>query len=233
MTEKEFIKFLEASNIPCTEKMLEDLKKYVVLLQEYNKKFNLTSIEGTKEIYLKHFCDSLLPCNYFNISDYRELVDIGTGAGFPGLVLKIFNPDLHLYLIESNSKKCEFLKVITKELNLSNVEIINERAEDFAIKNVDRFELVISRAVADLRILTELSLPLVKEKGLFIAMKGKVGEELQNSEKTINLLNGKAIDVIKYKLPILDHDRSLIIIEKRAKTPKGYPRKYNEILKSN
>lgn len=233
MTEKEFIKFLQENNIKFEQEMLIKLKKYQEILQEYNKKFNLTAIVDTEEVYLKHFCDSLLVATFINFENYSEVVDIGTGAGFPGLVLKIFFPNLKLYLIESNGKKCQFLNVVCVELNLKNVTIINDRAENFALNNLDKFEIVISRAVASLKVLAELCLPLLRSNGLFIAMKGKEGDEISESENIINKLKGELVKVEKYKLPVLNHDRLLIIIKKIDLTPKGYPRNYQEIVKKH
>ena len=233
MTEKEFISFLNNNKIAYTKEMLEQLRAYKDLLQEYNEKFNLTAIVLDNEIYLKHFCDSLLLLNYIRIDSFESLVDVGTGAGIPGIILKIFNPKVHVSLIESNGKKCSFLKIVKEKLKLSNLEIINNRAEEYAIKNVDKYDVVISRAVASLKILTELCLPLAKEGGIFIAMKGKLEEELLESEQIIKKLNGKIIDIRKYKLPCLEHDRSIVVVKKIGNNPVGYPRKYSEILKSN
>ena len=233
MNEKEFIKFLDENNINNNEKELDQLTEYKNLLKEYNQKYNLTAIIEDKEIYLKHFCDSLLLLKYFDFNNNINLVDIGTGAGFPGMVLKIFKPNLKLYLIESNGKKCSFLHVVKEKLNMTEVEIVNCRAEDYAVNNIDKFDVVVSRAVANLKVLVELSLPLVKKNGVFIAMKGKLEEELTDSNRIISKLNGKILDIKKYKLPVLEHDRSIVIIQKTDKNPKGYPRKYNEIVKSN
>lgn len=233
MTEKEFIQFLINNSIIYDGDVLQKLRDYCELLKEYSVKFNLTAITKDDEIYLKHFCDSILLQQFIKIEDFPELIDVGTGAGFPGIVLKIFNEDLKLYLVESNTKKCQFLKLLCEKLNLSKVEIINERAETFALMNLDRFSLVVSRAVSNLKVLTELCLPLVKKDGLFIAMKGKEEDEIKASQKTVSILKGEIIQIEKYKLPVLNHDRSLIIIKKTGKTPKGYPRSYDKIIKNN
>lgn len=233
MTEKEFTIFLQDNKINFDEDMLAKLKQYQELLQEYNQKFNLTAIINTEEIYLKHFCDSLLVSQFIDFKNYGELVDVGTGAGFPGIVLKIFFPKLKLYLLESNGKKCQFLNVICSSLSLENVVVINDRVENFALDNLDKFEIVISRAVASLKVLAELCLPLLKINGLFIAMKGKEDEEVSESKTIINKLKGELAKVEKYKLPLLDHDRSLIIIKKTDLTPRGYPRNYQEIIKKH
>ncbi len=232
MIEKKFKLILQENNINFDELVLTNLAKYCQLLQEYNQKFNLTALVSTEDIYLKHFLDSIITTKYFRLDTFPDLVDVGTGAGFPGLILKIFNPGLRLVLVESNSKKCQFLKVVCEELNLTNVEIVNDRVEVFALKKLDTFSLVISRAVADLRILSELCLPLLKVGGIFIAMKGKLSEEVKLSEKIIKNLNGEIKSVVEYKLPFLDHERTLILAEKKAKTPNGYPRSYDKILKS-
>ncbi len=232
MTEKEFIKFLEDNNISFDEKKLGQLRKYQELLQEYNQKFNLTAITDTEEIYLKHFCDSIIVSNYIDFNIKEEIVDIGTGAGFPGVVLSIFFPKIKVYLIESNGKKCQFLTVLKEALNLGNIVIVNDRAENFALNNLDKFAIVISRAVANLSVLAELGLPLLKKDGLFIAMKGK-DDEVKESQKIINKLNGEVIKVENYRLPVLNHERVVVIIKKTNLTPKGYPRSYQEIIKKH
>lgn len=232
MTEQEFISFLQVSNIPFDDGVLKKLNTYRELLQEYNKKFNLTAITKTEEIYLKHFYDSIIVSDFVNFNLYQEIVDVGTGAGFPGVVLGIFFPKLKVFLIESNGKKCEFLKVLKETLALNNISIINDRAETFALKSLDKFAIVISRAVADLAVLAELCLPLLKPDGLFIAMKGKE-DELAKSKRIITKLKGKLAKIENYQLPLLNHDRSLIIIKKDGITPKGYPRNYQEIIKKH
>lgn len=232
MIEEKFKLILQENNITFDDSVLTNLVKYCKLLQEYNQKFNLTAIVSTEDIYLKHFLDSIIITKYFNLNNSSDLVDVGTGAGFPGIVLKIFNPNLKLFLVESNSKKCQFLKVVCEELNLKNVDIINDRVENFALKKLDSFSLVISRAVADLRMLSELCLPLLKVGGTFIAMKGKLSEEVKLSEKNIKSLNGEIKSVVEYKLPFLEHERTLVVVEKKAKTPNGYPRSYDKIIKS-
>jgi len=233
MIEESFKKVLTENNINFNEEVLVKLNEYCKLLQEYNQKFNLTAIVATEDIYLKHFLDSIMLTKYFAIDEYLDIVDVGTGAGFPGIVLKLFNPNLKLFLIESNGKKCQFLKVVCDKLDLKNVEIINARVEDFARNKLDSFSLVISRAVADLSILAELCLPLLKVKGIFIAMKGKSSDEIKSSEKIIKKLKGEIKNTIEYQLPVLNHERSLVIIEKRDKTPNGYPRSYDKIIKNH
>ncbi|HOP65513.1 MAG TPA: 16S rRNA (guanine(527)-N(7))-methyltransferase RsmG [Bacilli bacterium] len=230
MNETEFKAFLVQNKIIFDDTIIKNLAKYCDFLLEYNKKFNLTSITTREEIYLKHFADSILLMNYIKFD--KELVDVGTGAGFPGIIIKIFNKNLKLCLIESNNKKCQFLQELIKELNLTDVKIINTRAEKYSLKNLDKYEIVVSRAVADLKILTELCLPLVKIGGKFIAMKGKTTAEIENSQKTIQKLNGTITNIYKYKLPIVNHDRSIVEITKKSNTPKGYPRDYSKIIKS-
>ena len=157
-------------NIEVTEKNLNDLNIYKEMLLEYNKKFNLTAIKTEEDIYLKHFYDSLTLSKIVDLKGDLKLLDIGTGAGFPGLVLKIFYPNLEVTLLDSNHKKITFLEQVIKRLNLKNITCINTRAENLPDQYREYFDIVTSRAVANLRILCELSLPFLKIKGKFIAM---------------------------------------------------------------
>lgn len=227
-----FIKEVEKLNISVTKENLASLAKYKDLLVEYNKKFNLTAIKSDEEIYLKHFYDSLTLIKAYSLNGNLKLLDIGTGAGFPGIVLKIFYPDLELTLLDSNHKKIAFLEVVIKELNLKNVTCINSRAENLPKTYREYFDIVTSRAVAHLRILLELSIPYLKVGGKLIAMKGLSEEEIKESAKILEKLDSTIVDTIKFNLPIEGSNRSLVIIQKNKKTNEIYPRSYDKIVKN-
>lgn len=232
MTKEELIHELTKLKIKVTEQNLKDLDRYKDLLIEYNKKFNLTAIKTEEEIYLKHFYDSLTLVKAINLEDKLSILDIGTGAGFPGLVLKIFYPNLEVTLLDSNHKKILFLETVIKELNLKNITCINSRAENLSSEYREYFDVATSRAVSELRILCELSIPYLKVGGKLIAMKGNKDEEIKESNKILEKLDSKIIDIIKFNLPIEESNRSLIIIEKMKKTNSLYPRNYDKIVKN-
>ena len=227
-----FIKEVEKLNISVTKENLASLAKYKDLLVEYNKKFNLTAIKSDEEIYLKHFYDSLTLIKAYSLNGNLKLLDIGTGAGFPGIVLKIFYPDLELTLLDSNHKKIAFLEVVIKELNLKKVTCINSRAENSPKTYREYFDIVTSRAVAHLRILLELSIPYLKIGGKLIAMKGLSEEEIKESAKILEKLDSTIVDTIKFNLPIEGSNRSLVIVQKNKKTNEIYPRSYDKIVKN-
>ena len=232
MSIEEFIKELTKLNIVPTQKNLNDLEKYSELLMEYNKKFNLTAIKTKKEIYLKHFYDSLTLIKAVDLTKNLKLLDIGTGAGFPGLVLKIFYPDLEITLLDSNHKKIMFLEEVIRNLHLKNIKCLNIRAENLGDAYREYFDIVTSRAVSHLRILAELSIPYLKVKGKLIAMKANYEKEVEESTKILNKLNSKIQAIETFKLPIEESNRALIIIEKEKETNKIYPRNYDKIVKS-
>lgn len=165
MNKEEFILELSKLNIELTEDQLNNLNTYKDYLIEYNSHTNLTTITDPEEIYLKHFYDSLTIAKVIDLKEYNSLIDVGTGAGFPGMVLKIVYPNLNVTLLDSNNKKTKFLSELKDKLNLDNLNIINERSEEFALNHLETFDIVTSRAVANLRVLTELCLPMVKENG--------------------------------------------------------------------
>ena len=227
-----FIKEIAKLNIKPTKKNLEELEKYKEMLIEYNQKFNLTAIKTDEEIYLKHFYDSLTLIKGINLEGNLKLLDIGTGAGFPGLVLKIFYPNLKVTLLDSNHKKIMFLEAVIKELNLTNITCINARAESLPSDYREYFDIVTSRAVANLCILSELSIPYLKVGGNLIAMKGISDEEIKESEDILTKLDSIITKIITFNLPIENSNRSLIIIEKKKETNKTYPRQYDKIVKN-
>lgn len=229
MNKEEFEESLKTIGINPTNEQLVKLEIYKNTLIEYNEHTNLTAIKEESAIYLKHFYDSLTLNKYLKEND--KVLDIGTGAGFPGMVLAIFNPNIKFILLDSNNKKIKFLEYLNQKLNLQNIELINDRAENYIRNNLEKFDVVTSRAVADLRILVELSLPALKIKGLFLAMKANLDEELKNAKDTIEILNGKIIKEEKITLPVENSNRTILIIEHIKKTEPIYPRSYDKILK--
>ncbi len=225
----EFINECKKLDINIEEIYIKKLEIYKKLLQEWNYKINLTTIIQDDDIYLKHFYDSLCISKAVKLEN-QELCDFGTGAGFPGLVLAIIFNNLKVTLIESNNKKITFLYEVVKLLNLSNVNIINSRVEEFGKKNRELFDIVTCRAVSNLNIILELSSSLVKVGGLFIPLKSNIKEELYDSLSNISKLSYKLVDTIKYKLPKEMSDRTLIIFKKIKKTDNKYPRNYNVIV---
>ena len=225
----EFIEQLKLINIVIDDKQIEQLNKYYELLIEYNKVMNLTGITEKKQVYLKHFYDSLTIAKIINLENEDNLCDIGTGAGFPGLVIKILFPKLKITLVDSLNKRIEFLKKVIKELKLDNIEAIHERAEDFAKKNREKYDVATTRAVAPLNILLEYTVPILKENKYFIAYKGNISQEINNSKNAFNKLNCQVEKIEEFKLPIEESVRNLIKIKKIKKTNIKFPRKYSEI----
>ena len=232
MNKDEFIKELEKINIKVTEKQLMMLDVYYKMLIDYNKHTNLTRITNEQDVYLKHFYDSLTIIKAVDLKN-KTLIDVGTGAGFPGLVLKIIFPTLKVTLLDSLNKRIEFLKLVINNLNLENINVIHQRAEEYALSNREKFDIVTSRAVSSLPILSELCIPMVKLNGYFIAMKAEAKQELENSKKAIKTLGGVIKDIVIFKLPKDNGLRTLIIIEKKQITSVKYPRKFSEIKKKS
>lgn len=218
-------------NLIIDEDIINKLDKYVDLLNQWNKKFNLTTILQTDKVYLKHFYDSLCLYKTRLLKDNISICDFGTGAGFPGLVLKIIEPTIKLTLIESNNKKCTFLKEVVKELDLNGVEILNVRTEEYAKKNRELFDIVTCRAVSSLKIITELAIPLVKINGYFVPLKANAHEEIKESKLILEELDSKIENIISYELPIENSQRNIIVIKKLKETNKKYPREYKNIVK--
>lgn len=202
--------------------------KYIDILLEWNSKVNLTAITDTDEIIVKHFLDSLAVLGNLPIGNCRSLLDIGTGAGFPGVPIKIANQKIKVVLLDSLNKRVSFLRHLIAELNLQEISALHGRAEDYA-RDQDyrgKFDLVVSRAVAKMSVLAELCLPFVKIGGLFVAYKGpKAEEEVIEAEYALTLLGAKVVNLEKVKLPETEDERVLVIISKENETPEKYPRK--------
>ena len=232
MSKEEFILELKKLNINLDDVQLKQLDKYYNLLVEYNKLMNLTGITEEKEVYLKHFYDSLTLIKVVDLKEISTLCDIGTGAGFPGLVLKIVFPKLHVTLLDSLDKRCKYLKTVIDELKLDNIEVIHARAEEYAKENRNKFDITTARAVAHLSILLEYAIPMTKLKGYFIALKSNVDEELKEANKALEILNTKLIDKEQFNLPIENSKRTIIKFQKEKDNLK-YPRKNSEIKKQH
>jgi 16S rRNA (guanine527-N7)-methyltransferase len=231
MTEKQFKEELKKINIELNDIQSKQLEKYYELLIEYNKVMNLTNIVEKDQVYLKHFYDSLTIIKIIDLNKVNSLCDIGTGAGFPGMVLKIVFPNLKVTLLDSLNKRINFLNKVIEELDLKNIETIHTRAEDYAKENRNKFDITTARAVAHLSTLLEYSIPMTKENGYFVALKGNIEQEKEEVENALKVLNSKIEDIIYFELPDNQGNRSLIKI-KKEKDNKKYPRKNSEIKKN-
>ena len=223
---KVFMEYAKKIYIDINEEQINKFYDYMNLLIEWNKKINLTAITDYNEIILKHFVDSLTINKYIKENNY--VVDVGTGAGFPGIPLKIIRDDINIVLVDSLNKRINFLNEVIKELNLKNIETVHARAEEFGRnkKYRQKFDVATSRAVANLSTLSEYMIPLVKINGRCICMKGKeIKEELKDSLNAIKVLGGKVENVEEFELADNDINRSIIYILKEKDTPNKYPRK--------
>ncbi len=232
MNREEFITAVKELGISITDKQLEQLNKYYKALVEWNKKINLTSITEEKDVYLKHFYDSLTLFKEYDLTKDVSLCDVGTGAGFPGIVLKIVFPNLKITLVDSLQKRLKFLDYVIKLLDLKDVELVHERMEDYSKQNEEKFDIITSRAVAKTKILVEISFKALKISGHLILMKSSFEEELSDAEKIIKDIGGEVINVNTFKLPIENSQRALINIKKVRKTEAKYPRSIDKIKKS-
>lgn len=219
---------LQELNIQLDNRQLEQFNIYYELLIEWNKVMNLTGITEKEEVNEKHFIDSLSIVKAININSVHSIIDIGTGAGFPGIPLKIAFPHLKIVLLDSLNKRINFLNAVIDTLKLENIYTIHGRAEDYAKQSEyrEQFDICVSRAVANLSTLSEYCIPYVKTGGMFIPYKsGEIDEELLHAKKAIHILGGKLDDVVKFQLPNSEINRSFVIISKKTNTSKKYPRK--------
>lgn len=215
--------------ISLTEQMYNQFEIYADFLVEYNKNVNLTAITEGKDILIKHFLDSVLVDKYCNIPENASIIDVGTGAGFPSVPLKIYRPDLNITLLDSLNKRITFLQVLCEKIDIK-AEFIHGRAEDFG-KNPEyreKFDVSCARAVANLAVLSEFCLPFVKKGGLFISMKG-LNEDIRQAENAVDILGGSLKDDIVYSLE--NDGRRIAVIEKISQTSTKYPRNSGQIKK--
>lgn len=231
---KIFEKKLDMLGIQLSEKQKKQFSMYYDLLIEWNKVMNLTGITEKEEVNEKHFVDSLSVVKAAEINSIGNLIDIGTGAGFPGIPLKIAFPELKITLLDSLNKRIKFLNTVIDNLELENITTIHGRAEDYAKmpKYREQYDICVSRAVANLSTLSEYCLPYVKMGGMFIPYKsGNIDEELQQSKNALHILGGRIDNVIKFQLPDSEISRSFVQIKKEKNTPKKYPRKAGQPTK--
>ena len=214
--------------ISLTEKQLSQFQKFYELVIDWNTKINLTAITDEKEFAIKHVIDSLTLWDEEKFSSVKKVLDVGTGAGFPAIPIKIFKPNIEIFLLDSLAKRVEFLKTVVNKLNLDGVTCIHGRAEDLARQKNFResFDLVTARAVARLNIISEYCLPFVKIGGTFAAMKGKnFSDEVAEAENAVKILGGGKIICVEKNLPEIPDARAVIYIDKKKSTPKNFPRK--------
>lgn len=229
-----FVPRLAEKGIELSQQQLEQFDLYYRLLVEWNEKINLTAITEENEVYTKHFYDSISASFYYPLKEIQTVADIGGGAGFPSVPLKICFPHLRMTIIDSLQKRINFLELVAKELGLTGLTPVHSRAEDAGQnpKYREQFDVVTARAVARLNILSEFCMPLVKIGGNFVAMKGsEVSLELNEAKKAIKTLGGKTKKVETFSLPDEAGERNIIIIDKLEATPKAYPRKAGTPIK--
>lgn len=228
MNPEQFTTELQKKGIELSDRQLEQFAIYFQTLVEWNEKINLTALTSEADVYLKHFYDSISAAFYYDFNEVVHICDVGAGAGFPSIPLKICFPHLHISIVDSLNKRIGFLNHLADQLELDNVTFYHSRAEDFGknAKYRETFDVVMARAVARMSVLSELCLPLSKIKGSFIAMKGaQANEELADAGKAIQTLGGKVSMTQTFSLPQEDSERSIVIVNKDRKTPKKYPRK--------
>ena len=220
---KELQEKAEQININLNKEQIKKIYDYMSLLIEWNEKINLTAITEPSEIILKHFIDSLTIQNY--LKEAGQLIDVGTGAGFPGIPLNIINSKVKYTLLDSLNKRIQFLEEVINKLQLENIEAIHGRAEEFAKIKRESYDIATSRAVAPLNILLEYLLPLIKINGKCICMKGSNIEEIKDAENALKILGGEIEKIEKITLPESNIERNIILVKKIKETPLKYPRK--------
>ena len=231
---EQFVALLNDKDITLNERQLEQFDIYYRELVEWNEKMNLTGITERDAVYEKHFYDSLSLSFFVNLNDIKSIADIGSGAGFPSIPLKIVFPHLKVVIVDSLNKRITFLKHLCEQLGLEDVECVHGRAEDIArdVKYRDKFDLVTARAVARLNVLSEFCLPFVKVDGIFASMKGSsMKEELVEAKFAFKELKGKLVSEHHLTLPFEESERYIVCIKKTFGTPKKYPRKAGTPLK--
>lgn len=224
MNIEQFTAALEEKGITLSPVQLEQFETYFRMLVEWNEKMNLTSITEKEEVYLKHFYDSISASFFIDFHKVTTICDIGAGAGFPSIPLKICFPHLHVTIVDSLQKRITFLNELAKGLNLQDTTFYHDRAETFGQRKEKResYDLVTARAVARLSVLSELCLPLVKKEGLFVALKASAAdEEMQAGKKAVTVLGGEVVEKHSFVLPLEESERNIIVIKKKKQTPKN------------
>lgn len=228
MNIEQFQSALAERGIVLSEEQLAQFNRYYELLVEWNEKMNLTAITEREDVYMKHFFDSITAGFYIDLTKPLRLLDVGAGAGFPSIPLKIVFPDLNVTIIDSLNKRITFLNHLASELGLEDVQFVHGRAEEMGQKpeHREQYDLVTARAVARMSVLSELCLPFARTGGSFVAMKAaSASDEMDTAKKAIQTLGGKTDDVFSFKLPIENSERTIIVVRKEKQTPKKYPRK--------
>ncbi|CAM4389396.1 16S rRNA (guanine(527)-N(7))-methyltransferase RsmG [Paenibacillus phoenicis] len=224
----QFCSLLQEHGIEVSEEQLKQFERYYEELVSWNEKMNLTGITEREQVYIKHFYDSISLAFHVPMGEIESMADIGSGAGFPGIPLKICFPHLQLTIVDSLNKRIQFLQHVVNELGLNQVRLLHGRAEDLGRQEDlrDAFDLVTARAVARMAILNEFCLPFVKPGGLFVAMKGSNPEdEVKEAARSLSELKGKWVSTPAFSLPLENSERHLVLIQKTAPTPQKYPRK--------
>ena len=228
MNEQQFIEALKEKGIVLTDTQIAQFRKYFELLVEWNEKMNLTAITDLEGVYLKHFYDSISASFYFDFTKVTTVCDVGAGAGFPSIPIKICFPHLHVTIVDSLNKRITFLNHLSEQLKLENVNFVHARAEEFGqnAKYREQFDVVTARAVARLSVLSELCVPLAKNGGYFVALKAAAGpDELKDAKKAIATLGVELKEEFAFLLPVEESERTLYVFDKVKNTPKKYPRK--------
>ena len=228
----EFNKLLANINIELSDRQLEQFEIYFKFLVEYNEYVNLTAITEEEDVYIKHFYDSILVGQVLDLTTVNSICDVGSGAGFPSIPLKIVYPHLNVTIVDGLDKRITFLKQLVSKLGLTNVNLVHGRAEEYAKDHRESFDMVTARAVARANILNELCIPLVKVGGNFVSMKGKNAEEEINEGNSLSILKGKIVNQAEYYLPKEESKRVLIVINHFEKCPNKYPRAFASIKKN-
>ncbi|MFD0698491.1 16S rRNA (guanine(527)-N(7))-methyltransferase RsmG [Paenibacillus sp. GCM10027628] len=233
--QQQFVQLLQEHDLTLTPQQLDQFEQYYKTLVEWNEKMNLTAITEREQVYMKHFYDSLSLSFYYPMGQVSSIADIGSGAGFPSIPLKIAFPNIQVTIVDSLNKRILFLRELVSLLGLKDTECVHGRAEDISRMPAyrDQFDLVTARAVARLSVLNEFCLPFVKKGGTFMAMKGsEIEEEMTEASYSLSELKGKIVKVDRMQLPVEESVRHFVRIEKTATTPGKYPRKAGIPLKS-
>ena len=228
MNQEQFVEALREKGIELTSEQLQQFHKYFELLVEWNEKMNLTAITDQPSVYLKHFYDSISMAFYVDFSKGQSICDVGAGAGFPSIPLKICFPQLKVTIVDSLNKRIQFLTHLSEQLGLTEVQFVHARAEEFGQNPQyrEQYDIVTARAVARLTVLSELCIPLVKKGGQFVAMKAAAAQdELFDAKKALTTLGAEKTEEFTFTLPIENSERSLFVFDKIKNTPKKYPRK--------